>query len=56
VLACVGVLQLRPGTTQRFAVTHDAVVIWTANAFALLVLGSLVTLVDLLVYIRPPVS
>jgi len=32
-----------------FAVTHDAVVIWSANAFALLGLGSLVTLVDLLV-------
>jgi tellurite resistance protein TerC len=32
-----------------FAVTHDAVVIWTANAFALLGLGSLVTLVEVLV-------
>jgi tellurite resistance protein TerC len=32
-----------------FAVTHDAVVIWTANAFALVGLGSLVVLVDVLV-------
>jgi tellurite resistance protein TerC len=32
-----------------FAVTHDAVVIWTANAVALLGLGSLVALVDILV-------
>jgi TerC family integral membrane protein len=32
-----------------FAVTHDPVVIWTANAFALLGLGSLVAIVDVLV-------
>ena len=32
-----------------FAVTRDPVVIWTANAFALLGLGSLLVLVDLLV-------
>jgi tellurite resistance protein TerC len=32
-----------------FAVTRDPVVIWTANAFALLGLGSLLTLVDILV-------
>jgi tellurite resistance protein TerC len=32
-----------------FAVTHDPVVIWTANAFALLGLGSLLVLVELLV-------
>jgi TerC family integral membrane protein len=32
-----------------FAVTRDAVVIWTANAFALLGLGSLLALVDILV-------
>jgi predicted tellurium resistance membrane protein TerC len=32
-----------------FAVTHEAVVIWTANAFALLGLGSLLGLVDILV-------
>jgi len=32
-----------------FAVTRDPVVIWTANAFALLGLGSLLALVDLLV-------
>jgi tellurite resistance protein TerC len=32
-----------------FAVTRDAVVIWTANAFALLGLGSLLALVDVLV-------
>jgi tellurite resistance protein TerC len=32
-----------------FAVTHDAVVIWTANAFALLGLASLLALIDLLV-------
>ena len=32
-----------------FAVTHDAVVIWTANAFALLGLGALLALVDTLV-------
>ena len=32
-----------------FAVTHDPVVIWTANAFALLGLGSLLVLVDILV-------
>ena len=32
-----------------FAVTHDPVVIWTANAFALLGLGSLLALVDILV-------
>jgi len=31
-----------------FAVTHDAMVIWTANAFALLGLGSLLALVDVL--------
>jgi predicted tellurium resistance membrane protein TerC len=33
----------------RFAVTRDPVVIWTANAFALLGLGSLLGLVDILV-------
>jgi tellurite resistance protein TerC len=32
-----------------FAVTRDPVVIWTANAFALLGLGSLLALVDILV-------
>ena len=32
-----------------FSVTHDPVVIWTANAFALLGLGSLLVLVELLV-------
>ena len=32
-----------------FAVTRDPVVIWTANAFALLGLGSLLVLVELLV-------
>jgi tellurite resistance protein TerC len=32
-----------------FAVTHDPVVIWTANAFALLGLASLLALVDILV-------
>ena len=32
-----------------FAVTHDPVVIWSANAFALLGLGSLLALVDILV-------
>jgi tellurite resistance protein TerC len=32
-----------------FSVTHDAVVIWTANAFALLGLASLLALVDILV-------
>jgi tellurite resistance protein TerC len=32
-----------------FAVTRDLVVIWTANAFALLGLGSLLALVDILV-------
>jgi tellurite resistance protein TerC len=32
-----------------FAVTRDAVVIWTSNAFALLGLGSLLALVDILV-------
>jgi tellurite resistance protein TerC len=32
-----------------FAVTHDGSVIWTANAFALLGLGSLLALVDILV-------
>jgi tellurite resistance protein TerC len=32
-----------------FAVTHDPVVIWTANAFALLGLGALLALVDILV-------
>ena len=32
-----------------FAVTRDPVVIWTANAFALLGLGSLLAVVDLLV-------
>jgi tellurite resistance protein TerC len=32
-----------------FAVTRDPVVIWTANAFALLGLGSLLALVDVLV-------
>jgi tellurite resistance protein TerC len=32
-----------------FAVTHDPVVIWTSNALALLGLGSLVALVDILV-------
>ena len=32
-----------------FAVTRDAVVIWTANAFALLGLGALLALVDILV-------
>ena len=32
-----------------FAVTRDAEVIWTANAFALLGLGSLLALVDMLV-------
>jgi tellurite resistance protein TerC len=32
-----------------FAVTRDPVVIWTANAFALLGLGSLLSLVDILV-------
>ena len=32
-----------------FAVTHDPLVIWTANAFALLGLGSLLALVELLV-------
>ena len=32
-----------------FAVTHDPVVIWTANAFALLGLGSLLVLVEILV-------
>jgi tellurite resistance protein TerC len=32
-----------------FAVTRDAVVIWTANAFALMGLGSLLALVDILV-------
>jgi TerC family integral membrane protein len=30
-----------------FAVTHDPIVIWTANAFALLGLGSLLALVDM---------
>ena len=32
-----------------FAVTHDPVVIWTANAFALLGLGSVLAIVELLV-------
>ena len=32
-----------------FSVTHDPVVVWTANAFALLGLGSLLVLVELLV-------
>jgi tellurite resistance protein TerC len=32
-----------------FAVTHDPVVIWTANAFAILGLGALLALVDILV-------
>ena len=32
-----------------FAITHDPVVIWTANAFALLGLGALLALVDILV-------
>jgi tellurite resistance protein TerC len=32
-----------------FAVTRDLVVIWTANAFALLGLGSLLALVEILV-------
>jgi tellurite resistance protein TerC len=32
-----------------FAVTRDPIVIWTANAFALLGLGSLITLVEVLV-------
>jgi tellurite resistance protein TerC len=34
---------------DAFAVTRDPVVIWTANAFALLALGSLLALVDILV-------